>query len=99
MQRQFGYIRVSSIDQNENRQLNVIKELVIPDANIYVDKISGKSFERSNYIAMIKEMNPGDILYVMSIDRLGRNYTEIQDQWKVLTHEKGIDICVLDMPL
>lgn len=61
--------------------------------------MSGKSFERPNYIAMIKEMNPGDILYVMSIDRLGRNYTEIQDQWKILTHEKGIDICVLDMPL
>lgn len=99
MQRQFGYIRVSSIDQNENRQLNAIKELNIPDANIYVDKISGKSFERPNYMAMIKAMKSGDILYVMSIDRLGRNYTEIQDQWKILTHEKGIDICVLDMPL
>lgn len=97
--RLFGYIRVSSIDQNEGRQMDKLRELGIPNENIYIDKVSGKSFDRPNYIDMVSKMVEGDILYVLSIDRLGRNYTEIQEQWKKLTTERKIDICVIDMPL
>lgn len=97
--KEYGYIRVSSVEQNENRQMHAMKEIGIPDDRIYIDKLSGKSFDRPKYMAMVEEMTEGDILYVLSIDRLGRNYMEIQNQWKRLTHEKGIDICVIDMPL
>jgi len=95
----YGYIRVSSIDQNEDRQLIEMNDLQIPTSQIYIDKQSGKNFERPQYKALIKKLKPGDLLYVLSIDRLGRNYEEIQNQWRILTKEKGVDICVIDMPL
>ena len=95
----FGYVRVSSTDQNEDRQMLALRDKGIPKNNIYMDKQSGKDFNRPNYKRMIRKIRPGDLLYILSIDRLGRNYKEIQEQWRVLTQEKGIDICVLDMPL
>ncbi|MBE6074868.1 MAG: recombinase family protein [Selenomonas ruminantium] len=95
----YAYIRVSSLDQNEARQLRVMEELKIPKENIYIDKQSGKDFQRQNYQKLIKKLKAGDLLYILSIDRLGRNYKEIQNQWRYLTEEKGIDICVIDMPL
>lgn len=95
----YGYVRVSSRDQNEERQLLAMKELEIPVNNIYIDKQSGKNFNRPHYISLLKRLKPGDLLYILSIDRLGRNYEEIQIQWKVITKDKGADICVIDMPL
>jgi DNA invertase Pin-like site-specific DNA recombinase len=95
----YGYIRVSSRDQNEDRQQIALKELAIPEKNIFMDKQSGKDFERPQYKKMLRRMKKDDLLYVKSIDRLGRNYGEILDQWRILTKEKGIDIVVLDMPL
>ena len=95
----YGYIRVSNIDQNEDRQLIGMNRLQIPQSQIHIDKQSGKNFERPQYKALIKKLKPGDLLYVLSIDRLGRNYEEIQNQWRILTKEKGVDICVIDMPL
>ena len=95
----YGYVRVSSTEQNEGRQLVAMEELNIPSAHIFVDKQSGKDFNRPNYTAMMEKLNEGDVLYIKSIDRLGRNYEEIQNQWKTLTKEKGVDICVIDMPL
>ena len=95
----YGYARVSSIDQNEERQLTVLYEMGVPMENIYVDKVSGKDFNRLHYKELIEKLNSGDLLYVLSIDRLGRNYEEIQNQWRFLTKEIGIDICVIDMPL
>ena len=95
----YGYIRVSSQDQNEDRQLIAMKDLAIPQAHLFIDKQSGKDFERPAYRQLVKVLKSGDLLYVLSIDRLGRNYEEIQNQWRVLTKEKGVDIVVLDMPL
>ncbi|MDO4478003.1 MAG: recombinase family protein [Lachnospiraceae bacterium] len=95
----FGYVRVSSIDQNEDRQMLALQSIPVPMGNIYRDKLSGKNFERPQYRKMVRKMKAGDLLYILSIDRLGRNYEEIQNQWRILTKEKGIDICVLDMPL
>lgn len=95
----YGYIRVSSTDQNEDRQLIALRGKDVPDDHIYMDKQSGKDFNRPKYKRMLRKMKAGDLLYVLSIDRLGRNYKEIQEQWRILTKEKGIDICVLDMPL
>jgi len=97
--KEYGYIRVSSSDQNEDRQLIAMQELNIPQSQIFVDKISGKNFERPEYKRLIKQLKQGDLLYIKSIDRLGRNYEEIQNQWRIITKEKGIDIAVLDMPL
>ncbi len=94
----YGYIRVSSREQNEDRQVVALRELV-PEENIYMDKQSGKDFNRPGYRQMVKKLRPDDLLYIKSIDRLGRNYEEIQEQWRVLTKEKGVDICVIDMPL
>ncbi len=95
----YGYVRVSSVDQNEERQIvELLKRNVFPK-NIYIDKKSGKSFERSQYKRLVKKLKQGDLLYILSIDRLGRNYLEIQEQWRMLTKEKGINICVIDMPL
>ena len=96
---EYAYIRVSSQEQNEERQLVAVRELNIPANNIFIDKQSGKDFERPNYVAMIKKLKVGDIIYILSIDRLGRNYEEIQNQWRILTKEKKVDICVIDMPL
>jgi DNA invertase Pin-like site-specific DNA recombinase len=95
----FAYIRVSSRDQNEDRQLLAIEGLHIPQKNIYIDHQSGKDFDRPAYKRMVRRMKKDDLLYIKSIDRLGRNYEEIQNQWRFLTKDKGIDIVVLDMPL
>ncbi|WP_322169104.1 recombinase family protein [Acutalibacter caecimuris] len=95
----YGYIRVSSTDQNEDRQRVALAAQGIPPGNIFMDKQSGKDFERPQYKQMLKKFREGDILYILSIDRLGRNYREIQEQWRVITKEKNADICVLDMPL
>ena len=95
----YGYIRVSSTDQNEDRQLKALRDAGVSEQNMYTDKQSGKDFERPRYKHLLRRLRPGDLLYVLSIDRLGRNYEEIQNQWRFLTKEKGIDICVLDMPL
>lgn len=95
----YGYIRVSSKDQNEDRQLIAMRELDIPDRNIYTDKQSGKDFNRPAYKQMVRKLKKNDLLYIKSIDRLGRNYEEIQDQWRELTKVKCVDIVVLDMPL
>jgi DNA invertase Pin-like site-specific DNA recombinase len=99
MSEKYGYIRVSSRDQNEDRQLIALKRLLIPDKNIFIDKQSGKDFERPQYKKMIRKLKSSDLVYVKSIDRLGRNYDEILEQWRILTKEKGIDIAVIDMPL
>lgn len=98
METTYGYIRVSSRDQNEDRQLDVLKTLVRP-GNIYMDKQSGKDFNRPQYKKLVRRLKKDDLLYIKSIDRLGRNYEEILSQWRILTKEKGIDIVVLDMPL
>ena len=95
----YGYVRVSTREQNEDRQFIALREVPVPEKNIFLDKQSGKDFKRPQYIRMVKRLRPNDLLYIKSIDRLGRNYQEIQDQWRILTKEKQIDIVVLDMPL
>lgn len=95
----YGYVRVSSRDQNEARQLITMKELGIPLENTYIDKISGKDFERNAYKRMTENMKVDDLLYIKSIDRLGRNYEEIIEQWRYLTKVKQVDLCVIDMPI
>jgi DNA invertase Pin-like site-specific DNA recombinase len=95
----YGYVRVSAADQCEDRQLLDMTELEIPEGNIFIDKQSGKDFERAAYQALVRRLVRDDLLYIKSIDRLGRNYAEIQDQWRILTKERGIDIAVIDMPL
>lgn len=95
----YGYARVSSTDQNEYRQLLALRARNVPERNIFVDKQSGKDFLRPQYAELVLRLREGDLLYVLSIDRLGRNYEEIQDQWRFLTKEIGIDIVVIDMPL
>jgi DNA invertase Pin-like site-specific DNA recombinase len=95
----YGYVRVSSMEQNEDRQMIALKKAGIPDSHIFMDKQSGKDFHRVNYEKLVSRLQEGDLLYIMSIDRLGRNYAEIQNQWRMLTKEIGIDICVIDMPL
>ena len=88
----YGYIRVSTREQNEDRQFIALREMSIPEQNIFMDKQSGKDFNRPQYKKMVKKLKPDDLLYIKSIDRLGRNYEEIQNQWRILTKEKGIDI-------
>ena len=95
----YGYIRVSSKDQKEDRQQIALKEVGVNLQNIYVDKQSGKDFNRLQYKKMLRKLKKDDLLYIKSIDRLGRNYAEILQQWRILTKEKGVDIVVLDMPL
>ena len=95
----YGYVRVSSTDQNEDRQMIALREVGVPEKNIFMDKQSGKDFDRPNYKKLVRKLKAGELLYILSIDRLGRNYEEIQKQWRELTKEIGIDICVLDMPL
>ena len=95
----YGYARVSSKDQNEDRQRIALHEMGVPETNIYIDKQSGKDFERPAYRRMVRKLKSDDLLYIKSIDRLGRNYEEIQNQWRILTKEKGVDIYVIDMPL
>ena len=95
----YGYVRVSSTDQNEDRQMLAMQERGVKPDHIYMDKQSGKDFEREQYLNMVRILEKGDLLYLLSIDRLGRNYEEIQKQWRILTKEIGVDICVIDMPL
>lgn len=95
----YGYIRVSTRDQNEDRQLIALRELKIPEKNIFMDKQSGKDFNRPQYKRLVRKLKKDDLLYIKSIDRLGRNYAEISEQWRLLTQTKGADIVVLDMPL
>lgn len=95
----YGYVRVSTREQNEDRQMMALNEVKVPEKNIYVDKQSGKDFDRPMYNRLVGRLRPDDLLYIKSIDRLGRNYEEILEQWRVLTKEKKIDIVVLDMPL
>ena len=95
----YGYCRVSTADQNEDRQLVAMDELKISKELIFTDKQSGKDFERPAYQSLAKKLKAGDLLYIKSIDRLGRNYEDIQNQWRILTKERGVDIAVIDMPL
>ena len=95
----YGYVRVSARDQKEDRQLIAIRELSIPEQNIFIDRQSGRDFNRPQYRALVGRLERSDLLYIKSIDRLGRNYWEIQQQWRVLTKEIGADICVINMPL
>lgn len=95
----YGYIRVSTREQNEDRQRLALAALPVPEENIYMDKQSGKDFERPQYRRLVRRLRRDDLLYVKSIDRLGRNYSEILEQWRMLTKDKGVDIAVLDMPL
>lgn len=95
----YGYARVSTKEQNEERQLLALADYGIERRNIFIDKQSGKDFDRSAYRLMIRTISPGDVLVIESIDRLGRNYHEILEQWRVLTKEIGVSITVLDMPL
>ena len=95
----FGYVRVSSSDQNEDRQIIAMEQVGVPKSQVYIDKQSGKDFNRPNYKKLNKRLKEGDTLYILSIDRLGRNYEEIQNQWRIITKEKKVDIVVIDMPL
>lgn len=99
MSNAYAYLRVSTKEQNEDRQLAAIEGLGIPKEHVFLDKESGKSFERPGYIRMKNELRKGDLLYIKSIDRLGRNYNEILEEWRILTRVKEADIVVLDMPL
>ena len=99
MGKAYGYIRVSSTDQYEDRQRIALFEVGVEEKNIYMDKLPGKDFNRPQYKKLVRKMKTGDLLYILSIDRLGRNYAEIQNQWRILTKDIGIDICVIDMPL
>jgi DNA invertase Pin-like site-specific DNA recombinase len=94
-----GYARVSSAEQNELRQLIALKEAKVPEGNIFIDKQSGKDFDRPQYRALLERLKPGDLLVILSIDRLGRNYDAIIENWRILTKERGVDIFVIDMPL
>lgn len=95
----YGYVRVSSKDQCEARQVLALREFKVPEHNIYMDKMSGKDFNRPQYRRMVRKLKAGDVLVVKSIDRLGRNYEEILEQWRMLTKKKEVDVVVLDMPL
>lgn len=95
----YGYVRISGTDQNEDRQMEAMRKKGVEESHIYVDKQSGRDFNRPGYLKMMGRLKEGDLLYVLSIDRLGRNYREVQEQWRVLTKEMGVDICVIDMPL
>lgn len=97
--KKYGYIRVSNKDQNPERQYAALKELSVNKSNIFLDIMSGKNFERPSYLKMIKKLKKGDIVIIKSIDRLGRNYAEILEQWRYITREIGADIQVIDMPL
>lgn len=99
MPQRFGYVRVSTREQNEARQLAALEEYHLPPGNLFMDKQSGKDFERPNWKRLMKRIRPGDLLIVKSIDRLGRDYDEILEQWRVITKDKDADILILDMPL
>lgn len=95
----YGYVRVSSKDQCTDRQLLALRDAKVPDQNIFVDKQSGKNFDRPQYRKLLKKLKENDLLIIKSIDRMGRNYEEILEQWRIITREKKADIAILDMPL
>lgn len=95
----YGYVRVSSKDQNEDRQVITMRDMQVPEENIYIDKQSGKDFNRPQYKRMLRKVKENDLIYIKSIDRLGRNYEEILEQWKVITKDKGADLYVIDLPI
>ena len=95
----YGYMRVSSREQNEDRQRIALLEMGVPEKNIFIDKLSGKNFERPQYKKLVKRLDSKSVLFVKSIDRLGRNYKDLNEQWRIITKEKGADIVVIDMPL
>ncbi|WP_330676573.1 recombinase family protein [[Ruminococcus] lactaris] len=95
----YGYMRVSSKEQNEDRQKIALTEMGVPGNHIYMDKQSGKDFERTQYKRLLRKLNENSVLYIKSIDRLGRNYGELNEQWRIITKEKKADIVVIDMPL
>ena len=95
----FGYVRVSTAEQNEERQLAAMQKCGVPKERLYIDKVSGKNFNRPQYMKLVSQLRSGDVLFVLSIDRLGRNYAEILQEWRNLTKQIGADICVIDMPL
>lgn len=95
----YGYVRVSTKEQNEDRQIIALKELGVPEDNIFVDKISGKDFERPQYKKLIRRLNNDSVLYIKSIDRLGRSYKDLCEQWRIITKDKGADVVVIDMPI
>ena len=96
---EYGYVRVSSTDQNEERQMAAMVKREIPEKNVFRDKQSGKDFERTQYKRLLRKLNENSVLYIKSIDRLGRNYGELNEQWRIITKEKKADIVVIDMPL
>lgn len=95
----YGYARVSTRDQNEDRQIIALREKGVPERNIFVDKLSGKNFERPQYKKLLRKLKGGSVLYIKSIDRLGRSYRDLSEQWRIITKEKGVDVVVIDMPL
>lgn len=95
----YGYIRVSTKEQNPERQFMALKEFHIPESNIFLDKLSGKDFQRPEYLKLLRKIRRGDLLIIKSIDRLGRNYGEIKEQWRIITQQIGANIQVIDMPL
>lgn len=97
--KKYGYVRVSTKEQNEDRQMIALARWGVTEADIYMDKLSGKDFNRPQYRKLLRRIKPGDLIVIKSIDRLGRNYQEIIDQWRVITKHKGADVLVLDMPL
>lgn len=94
-----GYARISTREQNEDRQILALKEMGVPEKNIFLDKMSGKNFERPQYKKMLRKLNSNSVLYIKSIDRLGRSYKDLSEQWRIITKEKGADVVVIDMPL
>lgn len=94
-----GYARVSTAQQNEDRQIIALREMGVPMKNIYIDKMTGKNFERPQYQRMLKKLDENTVLYIKSIDRLGRNYQDLSDQWRIITKEKKADLVVIDMPI
>jgi len=95
----YGYVRISTTEQHEDRQLIALSPFAIPPANLYIDKQSGKDFQRTKYRQLMRRLKPGDLIIIKEVDRLGRNYAEIIEQWRLITKEKGADIKVVDMPL
>lgn len=95
----YGYVRVSTREQNEDRQLIAMREMGVPEKNIFVEKISGKNFERPQYRKLLRKLNGNSVLFIKSIDRLGRNYMDLSEQWRIITKEKGADVVVIDMPV
>ena len=95
----YGYVRVSTAEQNEDRQMIALGEVGVPKESIFIDKQSGKDFERPAYKRLMKKLRPGDVVYFKSIDRMGRNYKDILEQWRIITKDKGADVVVIDMPI